>query len=261
MSIFAPFIVPMAIGALSSMASGRNPIEGAAIGAATQGLLGGVDFGGASSLLSSGGSSGVANTVTPTMGGLPFSGATTAIPGSFSAAVPTTTASGLSTSVPQTAGQYSSIYGGDAALQNYDMGMNRVTSQLNAGANTVPFNVGNSIAETDLSQFRNNYMDEINPQTDLSQFRDSYMNEGLNQSTDQPINDKYFKGILPDVTLSDTLAFTQLGNQAFMAQTEPEQIQAYNLPPIIKKEIEPSKGKLVAINSPRFARKNIRFDV
>ena len=121
---FAPFIVPMAIGALSSMASGRNALEGAAIGAATQGLLGGVDFGGASSLLGGAGSSGVANTVTPTMGGLSFSGATSAIPGSFSAAVPGVTASGLSTSVPQTAGQYSSIYGGDAALQNYDMGMN-----------------------------------------------------------------------------------------------------------------------------------------
>jgi hypothetical protein len=256
---FAPFIVPMAIGALSSMASGRNPVEGAAIGAATQGLLGGVDFGGASSLLSGAGSSGVANTVTPSMGGLGFSGATSAIPGSFSAAVPGVTASGLTTSVPQTAGQYSSIYGGDAALQNYDMGMNSVTSQLNTGANTVPFNVGSSISETDLSQLRNSYMNEVNPQVDLSQFRDSYMNEAANQAVEQPISDKYFDGILPDASLSDTLALTQLGNQAYMAQTEPEQIETYNLPPITKKEIEPSKGKLMAINSPRYARKNIRF--
>ncbi len=260
MAWFTPFIVPMAIGALSSMASGRNALEGAAIGAATQGLLGGVDFGGASSLLGGGGSAGVANTVTPTMGGLPFSGATSAIPGSFSAAVPGATASGLTTSVPQTAGQYSSIYGGDAALQNYDMGMNGVTSQLNSGASTFPLNMSSSMPETDLSALRNSYMNEINPavdqvtQPELDKFRGSYMDE-----ISTPESDPFFKGVLPDSTLSDTMAFTQLGNQAYMAQTQPEQIQTANLPPIKPKEVAPGQGKLVAINSPRYQRKNISF--
>ena len=257
---FAPFIVPMAIGALSSMASGRNALEGAAIGAATQGLLGGVDFGGASSLLGGAGSSGVANTVTPTMGGLSFSGATSAIPGSFSAAVPGVTASGLSTSVPQTAGQYSSIYGGDAALQNYDMGMNGVTSQLNSGASTFPLDASSAISETDLSALRNSYMDEINPvidqatQPELDKLRGSYMDE-----MSAPESEPFFKGVLPDASLSDTMAFAQLGNQAYMAQTQPEQIRAVDLPPIKPKEVAPGQGRLVAINSPRNPRKNISF--
>lgn len=259
MAWFTPFIVPMAIGALSSMATNRNPIEGAAIGAATQGLLGGVDFGGASSLLSGGGSAGVANTVTPTMGGLSLSGATSAIPGSFSAAVPGVSASGLSTSIPQTAGQYSSIYGGDAALQNYDMGMNGVTSQLNTGASISPLDIPPVVSETDLSSLRNSYMNEVNPQANLSQFRDSYMDEAANQSVNQPIDDKFFDGILPDASLSDTLALTQLGSQAYTAQTTPEQIRTADLPPIMPKEVAPGQGKLVAINSPRYSRKNIRF--
>ena len=46
---------------------------------------------------------------------------------------------GLSTSVPETAGGYSDLLGGDSMLQNYDMGMNGIESQLNTFA---PENIG-----------------------------------------------------------------------------------------------------------------------
>jgi hypothetical protein len=39
---------------------------------------------------------------------------------------------GLTTSIPETAGGYSNLYGGDSMLQNYDIGMNGVQSNLNA---------------------------------------------------------------------------------------------------------------------------------
>ena len=39
---------------------------------------------------------------------------------------------GLTTSIPETAGGYSDLLGGDSMLQNYDMGMNGVQSNLNA---------------------------------------------------------------------------------------------------------------------------------
>ena len=254
---FAPFIVPMAIGALSSMASGRNPIEGAAVGAATQGLLGGIDFGGASSLFSSAGSSGVANTTTPVMGGLPLSGASSAIPNSFSAAVPTATASGVSTSLPQTAGQYSSIYGGDAALQNYDMGMNNVTSQLNTGASTAPLNIMPTVQETDLANFRNSYMKEVNPsstvpQAKLDDLRDSYMSE---VKVDEP---KTFTGLLDGYDADDAIMYTQLANAAYNRATDMPDVEAQNLPVLQAKQVSPSEGRLLAINASR-PNRDIKF--
>ena len=39
---------------------------------------------------------------------------------------------GLTTSIPETAGGYSDLLGGDSMLQNYDMGMNGIESNLNA---------------------------------------------------------------------------------------------------------------------------------
>lgn len=74
MAWFTPFILPALVGAGTSMVSGRNPLEGAAIGAATQGLLGGVDFGGALDTLKGGLPQGVPSAA-PSMGGLNLTGA------------------------------------------------------------------------------------------------------------------------------------------------------------------------------------------
>ena len=74
MAWFTPFILPAIVGAGTSLLSGGSPLKGAAIGAATQGLLGGVDFGGALDTLK--GAAGTATTSTaPTMGGLSLTGA------------------------------------------------------------------------------------------------------------------------------------------------------------------------------------------
>ena len=90
MAWFTPFILPALVGAGTSMVSGRNPLEGAAIGAATQGLLGGVDFGGALSSLKGSLPQGAASSVAPSMGGLSLTGA-----GFPSAAQAATTGGGI----------------------------------------------------------------------------------------------------------------------------------------------------------------------
>lgn len=257
MAWFTPFIVPMAIGALSSMASGRSPIEGAAIGAATQGLLGGVDFGGASNLFS-GAKSAAGNSLTPvtTTG---FGGATM-----FGPSATTGLAEGVATSLPATAGQYSSIYGGDAALQNYDIGMGGVQSQIGGPVN-IPTtgNVQGMTAGVDYPDYtpvpeQGGYVYSPTETETMSNIREFGSMTGTGDVVD---NESLLGGIIgDDVSASDMLGYTQLANQAYVAQTEPTDIGAVDLPPIQRKEVEPSKGTMVAINSPRSdIDKKIRF--
>lgn len=142
----APVLVGAGIGAMMSYAQGGNPLQGAVLGGLGGGLTGGFDLGSMGSL----GSAGVANTTTPTLGGLTASGATSAIPGSFSATVPTATASGIATSVPQTAGGYSSLLGGNTMLQPNNIGMGGVTSQLNTGATTAGMDLGSGLMSNNM---------------------------------------------------------------------------------------------------------------
>lgn len=102
MSLFTPFILPTLIGAGTSMISGRNPLEGALIGAATQGLLGGVDFGGALDTLKGKLPQGVPSAA-PSMGGLNLTGA-----GFPSAAQAATTGGGIVSAVEPVAGSLES---------------------------------------------------------------------------------------------------------------------------------------------------------
>lgn len=250
MAWFTPFIVPMAIGALSSMASGRNALEGAAIGAATQGLLGGVDFGGASSLFGEAGKSAASNLTPTTTAG--FGGANM-----FGQSATTGLAEGLATSLPQTAGQYSSIYGGDAALQNYDMGMNGIQSQIGGPVNIpttgnmqgmtvgVDYPDYTPIGQQDVGGYVYSPT-EAETMANLKEFG------GMTDTGDMVENEPIFGGLIgDDMSAGDVMGYTQLANQAYNAQTEPTDIQAVDLPPIRRKEVEPSKGTLVAINSPR----------
>jgi len=142
----APVLVGAGLGALMSSFQGGNPLQGAVLGGLGGGLTGGFDLGSMGSL----GSAGVANTTTPTLGGLSMQGATSAIPGSFSATVPTATASGIATSVPQTAGGYSSLLGGNTMLEPYNIGMNGVTSQLNTGATTAGMDLGSGLMSNNM---------------------------------------------------------------------------------------------------------------
>lgn len=251
MAWFTPFIVPMAIGALSSMASGRSPIEGAAIGAATQGLLGGVDFGGASSLFGEAGKTATSGALTPTTTS-GFGGANMFGPSATSGL-----SSGVATSMPATAGQYSSIYGGDAALQNYDMGMGGIQSQIGGPVN-IPTtgNVQGMTAGVDYPDYTpigqqeaGGYVYSPTEAETMANIREFGSMTGTGDIVD---NEPIFGGLIgDDISAGDMMGYTQLANQAYMAQTEPTDIQTPNLPPIRKKEVEPSKGTLVAINSPR----------
>jgi len=135
-----PLLVGAGIGAVSSYAMGQDPIKGAAIGGATAG------FGSAMSpsAAASGATGGFAQQgmVTPTLTGnaLGQGGMNTAVGQSLmTSSSPTIGGSGLLSSVPETAGGYSDLLGGDSILQNYDMGMNGVESQLNAFS---PENIG-----------------------------------------------------------------------------------------------------------------------
>jgi|DEB0MinimDraft_6_1074348.scaffolds.fasta_scaffold49278_2 hypothetical protein len=102
MAWFTPFILPALVGAGTSMISGRNPLEGAAIGAATQGLLGGVDFGGALDTLKGSLPQGVPSAA-PSMGGLNLTGA-----GFPSAVQAATTGGGIVNAVEPVAGSLES---------------------------------------------------------------------------------------------------------------------------------------------------------
>ena len=259
MAWFTPFIVPMAIGALSSMASGRNALEGAAIGAATQGLLGGVDFGGASNLFSGG--AGTVATSAPTLGGLTLEGART---GAVGGALSSGASAGLSTSLPATTGEYSSIYGGNSALQNYDAGMNYAAASggpqstiggpinvpmksdyrgMTAGLDYPDYASQVSQAPTNGYVYNPN---EIETMANIREFG------SMTGTGDAVTNEPFFGGLIgDDMSAGDVMGYTQLANQAYNAQTKPTDIQAVDLPPIQRKEVEPSKGTLVAINSPR----------
>lgn len=258
MAWFTPFIVPMAIGALSSMASGRSPIEGAAIGAATQGLLGGVDFGGASNLFGSGAT---VATNTPTIGGLALEGAKTGVVGGAAA---NAGAAGLATSIPQTSGQYSSLLGGNSALQNYDAGMNYAAASGGAqstigGPVNVPMksDYRGMTAGVDYPDYAsqvsaaptNGYVyspDELETMANIREIG------SMTGTGDVVTNEPFFGGLIgDDMSTSDLMSYANLANQAYMAQTEPADIQGVDLGPIRRKEVEPTKGTILAINSPR----------
>ena len=261
MAWFTPFIVPMAIGALSSMASGRNALEGAAIGAATQGLLGGVDFGGASNLFSGAGSSATSGSLTPvTTSG--FGGASMFGPSATSGL-----SGGVATSLPATAGQYSSIYGGDAALQNYDMGMGGIQSQIGGPVN-VPMasDYRSMTAGLDYPDYAsqvsqaptNGYVynpNEIETMANIREFG------SMTGTGDAVTNEPLFGGLIgDDMSASDVMGYTQLANAAYNRQTETPLVNTPDLGKITRKEVNPSEGTLLAINVPRSdIDKKIRF--
>ena len=141
----APVMAGMGVGALTALATGKDPFMGAAVGGASGGMFGGADgfgsgFGfdlgsgalantGATGLTSAGTSLGQGGMNTAAGQGLLGTAPTMATLGG----------SGLLTSVPETSGGYSDLLGGDSMLQNYDMGMDGVESQLNAFS---PENIG-----------------------------------------------------------------------------------------------------------------------
>jgi len=112
------FIIPAAVGALTSAAMGKDPIQGAVVGGVSGGLLGGME----GNLFNLGSSTATsAGTGAATSGATAF-GANQA-PLAVASGLGSGTTAGLTTSLPQTTGQYSSLLGGNAGLQNYTAGM------------------------------------------------------------------------------------------------------------------------------------------
>ena len=119
----------MAIGFLADKMMGGNGIKGA-VGGATMGYGGGAEA-------AAGGKGIVGNTAANSLnagtalgsGGMATAQGMSAL--GMNSAV-NAGLGGLTTSIPETAGGYSDLLGGDSMLQNYDMGMNGIESNLNA---------------------------------------------------------------------------------------------------------------------------------
>jgi len=121
MAIFSSVIAPMAIGFLADKMMGGTGIKGA-VGGATFGFGGGAEAaaGGKGMAGNTAANSTFAGNALGQGGGIMGGSAVNAGLG------------GLATSIPETAGGYSDLLGGDSMLQNYDMGMGGVQSNLNA---------------------------------------------------------------------------------------------------------------------------------
>ena len=146
----APVMVGMGVGAVTALATGKDPLMGAAVGGASGGMFGGADgfgsgfgfdtmgFDVGTNLIGDTATTGLTNAGTS----LGQGGMNTAVGQGLLGSTPTFASvggAGLSSSVPETAGGYSDLLGGDSMLQNYDMGMNGIESQLNTFA---PENIG-----------------------------------------------------------------------------------------------------------------------
>ena len=146
----APVMVGMGVGAITALATGKDPLMGAAVGGASGGMFGGAEgFGSGFGFDSMGfdvGTNLIGDTATTGLTNAGTSlgqgGMNTAVGQGLLGSTPTFASvggAGLSTSVPETAGGYSDLLGGDSMLQNYDMGMNGIESQLNTFS---PENIG-----------------------------------------------------------------------------------------------------------------------
>ena len=132
MAIFSSVIAPMAIGFLADKMMGGNGIQGA-IGGATMGYGGGAEA-------AAGGKGIVGNTAANSLkagtalgsGGMATAQGMSAL--GMNSAV-NAGLGGLATSIPETAGGYSDLLGGDSILQNYDMGMGEALGNPNLGLN------------------------------------------------------------------------------------------------------------------------------
>ena len=219
MALFTPFILPALVGAGTSMISGRNPLEGALIGAATQGLLGGVDFGGALDTLKGSLPQGVPSAA-PSMGGLNLTGA-----GFPSAAQAATTGGGAVSAI---SGANQPIAG---SLESGGM--------VNVGGTYYP---EGSIAASGLVE---------NPQIS-GQFIDSAAYNRLNQPG---LLDTFSSG-LESMTPSDYIGIAGLGLQA-SAMNEQPQMGMQQVPLTPAKE--PSLGRPLAVNVTQKRRKPVFY--
>jgi hypothetical protein len=142
------FIIPAAIGAITSYAMGGKPLQGAVIGGATGGLLGG-DFGNLFKLGSEVGKSGITSGATS---GMTAFGANQAPSAMLSSGVGSSAATGGTTSIlGSTTGN---------AIPNYDMGMQGVNANI-GGFTAVP--EPSKVLANEITPIRNSAGEIIGP--------------------------------------------------------------------------------------------------
>ena len=132
MAIFSSVIAPMAIGFLADKMMGGNGVQGA---------IGGATMGYGSGATAAGGKGAMAGNTAATglnAGTALGSGGMNTIQGMNALGMGSAVNAGLgglTTSIPETAGGYSDLLGGDSMLQNYDMGMGEALGNPNLGLN------------------------------------------------------------------------------------------------------------------------------
>lgn len=128
MALFSSVLAPMAVGFIMDKVQGGSGIKGA-LGGAFGSMVGPAMSSGAA-----GGKGAIAgNTAANSLnaGNLLGQGGFQGLNALGMNSAVNAGLGGLTTSIPETAGGYSDLLGGDSMLQNYDMGMNGVESNLN----------------------------------------------------------------------------------------------------------------------------------
>ena len=233
----APVLVGAGIGAVASLATGRDPLQGAILGGVTGGAFGGAEGfgsgfteGGLMDLGSGALSGGIAETATPTMGGLQLSGAT----------MPTGAFSGAS----------SAVAGG--AAPNYMQAYKPVEAGVD-----FPTSLGATpdAAITQGGQIVGPNMGIVNqanvPTESLLTSTRPYQQGGLSVKTGEAPDTGLLNSAYEGIANMSPLEQTQLGMTAIdaMSPEEREQIQAQTAQ--ITPPKQPNVGTPLAINSPR----------
>lgn len=239
----APVLVGAGIGAVASLATGRDPLQGAILGGVTGGAFGGAEGfgsgfteGGLMDLGSSAVSGGIAETATPTMGGLQLSGATMPT-GAFSGAS-AATAGGAAPNYMQGYQPFKAGVDYPTALETYANPSALSDSTISqagqiAGPNMNVVNAPDVATESLLTSTR------------------PYQQGGLSVSTTEAPDTGLLSSAYEGIANMSPLEQTQLGMMGIDAMTpeEQEQIQAQYAQ--ITPPKQPNVGEPLAINAPR----------
>jgi len=267
----APVLIGAGIGAVGALATGGDPLKGAALGGLSGGAFGGAEGFGSGftegglfnlgSGLSDLGIQGATGAVTPSLG----SGGYAAAGGASSAATGGASAAGLSTSKPITDGGYSTLLGGDTILDPANIGMNNVVADPSSmGVGAIDSSIGNvGTAPGKYPNFNPEAVTEsIDPQLAggySGETGGGYMptdTDKLPSLTGGGVIDERPKSIFEVMDEDKMMDYGMAAAQGLMVpQDERPLVSTPNLPPIQKRQVSPSTGNLLVINPIRSGNK------
>lgn len=260
----APVLIGAGIGAVGALATGGDPLRGAALGGLSGGAFGGAEGFGSGftegglfnlgSGLSDIGIQGATGAATPSLG----SGGYAAASGAGSAATSGAGAAGLSTSKPITDGGYSTLLGGDTILDQANIGMgNVVADSANMGVGAVDSSVG--MVGTAPGKYPNFNPEPVTESID-PRLAGGYSGEtggGFVMSETDKLPSLTGGGVIDEQNksifdLMDDERMMDYGMAAAQGLLVPPQEQPLvstpNLPPIQRKQVNPATGNLLTIN-------------